>query len=106
DGFSIQMTLIPTLTEFLGYDLDTARQFVPQAQSVSGATIGIPLVANLPLPQLRVRQVVTCCNVWDGQTIMLGGLIAENVTKIKDKVPLLGDLPLLGRFFRSESQAT
>jgi general secretion pathway protein D len=34
--------------------------------------------------------------------VVLGGLIAENVTKSKDKVPVLGDIPLLGRLFRSE----
>ena len=33
---------------------------------------------------------------------MLGGLISENISKLKDKVPVLGDLPLLGRFFKSE----
>jgi len=35
--------------------------------------------------------------------VVLGGLISENVTKQKDKVPVLGDLPFLGRLFRSES---
>jgi general secretion pathway protein D len=44
--------------------------------------------------------------VWDGQTVVLGGLISENVQKNKDKVPVLGDLPLFGRFFRSESNVT
>jgi general secretion pathway protein D len=53
-----------------------------------------------------LRQVVTSAVVWDGQTIVLGGLISENVAKIKDKVPILGDLPLIGRFFRSESSST
>jgi len=101
DGFSIQMVLIPTFTEFLGYD--NPGQFVPQAQSVGGSTIGIPLTAVLPLPRLRVRQVVTTCNVWDGQTVVLGGLISEDIRKIKDKVPVLGDLPFFGRLFRSES---
>ena len=33
---------------------------------------------------------------------MLGGLIKENVQKIDDKVPFLGDLPLIGRLFRSK----
>ena len=37
---------------------------------------------------------------------MLGGLIAENVQKTKDKVPVLGDLPFFGRFFRSESNTS
>ena len=104
DGFTIQMTIIPTITEFLGYD--DPGGFVPQAQSASGGAIGLPLTAQLPLPRFRLRQVTTSATVWDGQTIALGGLISEDVTKIKDKVPVLGDLPLLGRFFRSESSAT
>jgi general secretion pathway protein D len=100
------MTIIPTITEFLGYD--DPGGFVPQAQSVSGGAggVGIPIVGQLPLPHYRLRQVTTSCIVWDGQTVVLGGLITEDVTKLKDKVPLLGDLPLLGRFFRSEASST
>jgi general secretion pathway protein D len=104
DGFSIQMTIIPTVTEFVGYD--DPGQFVPQAQSVGGANVGIPITAQLPLPRFRLRQVTTSCNVWDGQTVLLGGLITDNVSKFKDKVPLLGDLPFLGRLFRSEGSST
>ena len=58
------------------------------------------------LPRFTVRQVASSVNVWDGQTVVLGGLISETVTTFKDKVPMLGDLPLLGRFFRSESKST
>ena len=58
------------------------------------------------LPQFTVRQVVSAVNVWDGQTVVLGGLLSETVTTIKDQVPMLGDLPLVGRFFRSESKTT
>ena len=104
DGFSIQMTLIPSLVEFLGYD--DPGPFLVQAQSAAGSTIGVPLTAQLPLPRFRLRQVTTSVNVWDGQTVMLGGLITEDVKKLKDKVPVLGDLPFVGRLFRSESQTT
>jgi len=106
DGFTIQMTIIPTITEFLGYD--DPGGFVPQAQSVSGGAGGaaIPIVGQLPLPHLRLRQVTTSAIVWDGQTVVLGGLITEDVIKSKDKIPVLGDLPLVGRLFRSESSAT
>jgi general secretion pathway protein D len=106
DGFTIQMTIIPTITEFLGYD--DPGQFVPQAQSVSGGGGGaaVPLRAQLPLPHFRLRQVTTSASVWDGQTIVLGGLITDNVTKVKDKVPVLGDLPLVGRLFKSESSSS
>jgi general secretion pathway protein D len=104
DGYTVQMVLIPTLKEFLGYD--DPQQFVAQVQSVSGSGAATPLVEPTPLPKFRLRQVVTSVVVWDGQTVVLGGLIAEDVTKIKNKVPLLGDLPLFGRLFRFESAAS
>lgn len=94
DGYSIEMSIVPTLTEFLGYD--DGSQFQTVVAGLQAQT------QPTPLPRFRVRQVVTSAVVWDGQTIVLGGLIAENVTKIKDKVPVLGDIPFLGRFFRSE----
>jgi len=103
DGVTIQMTIIPTLTEFVGYDLDTARIFVPTAILPNSST---PASSVLPLPIFRVRQVTTSCSVWDGQTVVLGGLISDEVTKIKDKVPMLGDLPFVGKLFRSESSQT
>ena len=100
DDFSIQMTIIPTITEFLGYQ--SLPQFSVQAQGSAGGALN----QILPLPASRVRQVTTTVVVWDGQTVVLGGVITENVSKTKDKVPVLGDLPLMGRFFRSESNLT
>ena len=104
DGYTIQMTVIPSITEFIGYD--DPGGFVPQAQSVGGATVGVPITARLPLPRTRNRVVVTSTIVWDGQTMVLGGLISEDVRNQIDKVPVLGDMPLLGKLFRSESKAT
>ena len=103
DDISIQMTLIPSYTEFLGYD--DPGDFVPQVQAV-GVTAAQPLKATLPLPHFRARSVTTSAIVWDGQTIVLGGLISEDIRKLKDKVPFLGDVPFLGRLFRSESSST
>jgi len=104
DDVTIQLTIIPSVTEFVGYD--NPGQFVPQAQSVAGSTIGVPITAQLPLPRYRARSVITSANVWDGQTVVIGGLIAENSRKTRDKVPVLGDLPLVGRLFSSEANAT
>ena len=53
-----------------------------------------------------MRYITSSVHVCDGQTLVLGGLIAENVVKVKDKVPMLGDMPFVGRFFRSERSAT
>jgi len=104
DEVTIQLTIIPSVTEFVGYD--NPGQFVPQAQSVAGSTIGVPITAQLPLPRYRARSVITSAMVWDGQTVVIGGLIAENSRKTRDKVPVLGDLPLVGRLFTSEANAT
>jgi general secretion pathway protein D len=40
--------------------------------------------------------------VWDGSTIALGGVMYEKTTDINDKVPLLGDIPILGRLWQSK----
>jgi general secretion pathway protein D len=101
---SIQVTIIPSLTEFLGYD--DPGQFVPQSQAFVGNTVALPIRAVLPLPHLRVRTVTTSATIWDGQTIAIGGLIAEEENKIKDKIPVLGDIPLVGRLFRSEASSS
>ncbi len=50
-----------------------------QAQAAAGNTIGVPITAQLPLPHFRIRSVATTCDVWDGQTIVLGGLISETI---------------------------
>lgn len=105
DGYTVQMTIIPTIKEFVDYDRETAQIFQPQAQSV-GTGVGNPLTAVQPFPVFRLRQVVTSAIVWDGQTVVLGGLISEDVARVKDKVPVLGDLPFAGRLFRSESSRT
>lgn len=96
DGYTVQLNLIPTVTEFLGYDPNPYRAQVGTLQNQP----------DYPLPHFRVRQVTTSAIVWDGQTIMMGGLISEKVQRVKDKVPVLGDVPLLGRLFRSEGSAS
>tara|TARA_Y100001934_G_scaffold282025_2_gene394016 strand:+ start:34 stop:459 length:426 start_codon:yes stop_codon:yes gene_type:complete len=98
------MSLIPSITEFVGYD--DPGPFAVVAQSVGGGVVGLPLQATLPLPRSRVRQVVTSCVVWDAQTVVLGGLISETVSNTRDKIPVLGDLPLFGKLFRSEHKQT
>jgi general secretion pathway protein D len=104
DGYTVKMTVLPTLIQFVGYD--DPGPFAVIAQGGAGSTVANPLVAQLPLPRLRSRQVLTSVVVWDGQTVVLGGMISEDVAKHKDKVPVLGDIPFVGRLFRSESNFT
>jgi general secretion pathway protein D len=97
DGVTINLTLIPSLTEFTGYDTPPTIPGVSVANVVSVPTI---------LPSFTVRQVVTTVNVWDNQTVVLGGLISSQNQTTKDKVPVLGDLPFVGRLFQSQTKST
>ena len=96
DGYTINLTLIPSLTDFNGYDTPPAIPNVTSGLNV----VQLPVV----LPNFTVRQVVTTVNVWDNQTVVIGGLITSSVTSTKDKVPVLGDIPLMGRLFQSQSK--
>jgi general secretion pathway protein D len=60
------------------------------------------LIARTPV--FRTRKVHTKVTIEDGSTIMMGGLIKESFEHFKDRVPVLGSIPLLGRFFRSEGE--
>jgi len=55
------------------------------------------------LPEKSTRTANTTVRVRDGQTIIIGGLRQEESRKVTTKVPLLGDLPLLGNLFRSRN---
>jgi general secretion pathway protein D len=54
------------------------------------------------LPVFRIRKVETSMTVADGSTVGMGGLIYDKLETYKDKVPVLGSIPLVGRLFRSE----
>lgn len=97
DGYTINLALIPSDTEFGGYDQLSLPQVTGNLNVVQ-----LPVV----LPKFTVRQLVTTVNVWDNQTVVLGGLITSTVNSTKDKVPVIGDVPLLGRLFQSQSKVT
>jgi general secretion pathway protein D len=52
------------------------------------------------------RSIKTNVLVDDGTILVLGGLIEDRTTRNQTKVPLLGDIPLLGRFFSSDTKTT
>jgi len=54
-------------------------------------------------PRSTKRSVKTQVSVYNGETVIIGGLIAENVIQNKKYVPILSGIPLLGYFFRTTS---
>ena len=103
DGYTINMALIPSMTDFLGYDTPPAINI--QSSTGAGGNIGYVGVMP-PLPLFFIRQLATTVNVWDNQTVALGGLITSYENTVKDKVPVIGDLPLFGRLVQSNGKTT
>jgi general secretion pathway protein D len=121
DGNTIELNLSPEVVEFDGFinygspilspsssafqqitttiGANTSTSFIPLAQPERLIT---PNIINQPV--FSVRKVTTGVTVWDGQTVALGGLIREDVQDVEDKLPILGDLPFVGRLFRNEAE--
>ena len=62
--------------------------------------------APMEQPFFHVRSIDSNVSVYPGATIVMGGLITEARKAMDDKVPFLGDIPFIGRFFRSHSEQT
>jgi beta-lactamase regulating signal transducer with metallopeptidase domain/Flp pilus assembly secretin CpaC len=77
DGYTINLALIPSLTEFLGYDKSTNTT---AAYNRAGEKIDVPKV----IPKFRVRQVVATVNVLDNQTVVLGGFPEKIIVNGKE----------------------
>jgi len=110
DGFTIELNLRPKVVEFEGFIdygspiFTNAAQFLPGVPLVAFGTRQVLLTENsINQPVFSYREVTTNVTIYDGQTIALGGLIREDVQKTEDKVPIIGDIPLLGRAFRTEA---
>ena len=62
--------------------------------------------APMEQPFFHTRHITSSVSMFPGATIVMGGLITEARKAMDDKIPFLGDIPFLGRFFRSHSEQT
>jgi general secretion pathway protein D len=95
---TISLILEPRVTEFEGF----VEYGGPSVAIASGTTVTVP--AGFFQPIFSTREIRTEVTVFDGATIVMGGLTRDEVRSYSDKVPVLGDIPLLGRLFRSEGE--
>ncbi len=99
DDYSISLDLNPRVTEFDGF-----VEYGGPSIAISGSTtVNVP--SGFYQPIFSVRDISTKVTIWDGATLVMGGLTREEVKKVSDKVPILGDIPLLGRAFRSKGES-
>jgi pilus assembly protein CpaC len=60
-------------------------------------------VAGTTIPAISTRKADTEFELQDGQSFVIAGLLDNRVTNVDNKVPFLGDIPILGNFFKSKS---
>ncbi len=104
DGVTIDLNLVPQVVEFEGFINYGSPINAVGVNTVAGISISAPILLTenvINQPVFSTRKVTTNVSVWDGQTVVLGGLMREDVQKTEDKVPIIGDIPLVGRLFRT-----
>jgi pilus assembly protein CpaC len=95
--FGIALTVSPTV---IAKDR-IALQVAPEASDLdwtNAVTVG-----NIQVPAIVTRRADTTVELGDGESFIIGGLVSRATTSNVDKIPLLGDLPIIGAFFRDLS---
>lgn len=101
--YIIDLNFKPSIVEFEGF-VNYGSPIQSTGVGSDGKPMSLTLTENrIEQPIFSKRSVETALFIYDGHTVGIGGLITENVQTVEDKVPIFGDLPLVGRFFRSNS---
>ena len=95
---SIALILKPKVTEFEGF-----VEYGGTSIAISGG-VSVSVPSGFFQPIFSTREVQTEVTVFDGATVVIGGLTREEVKTVEDKVPVLGSIPLIGAAFRSSGK--
>ena len=93
EDVGIQMDVTPRINSKNG---DVTMEISPKVSTITGWTEN----KNVSAPQIATREVTTNIRCKSGETIIIGGLIKQDDIQSLSKVPILGDLPLLGKLFQ------
>ncbi|MCL7713512.1 type II and III secretion system protein family protein [Stenotrophomonas mori] len=93
--FGIGLTVTPTV---LAPDR-IALKVAPEASDLD-YTRGITL-EGVQIPAITTRRADTTVELGDGESFVIGGLVSSQLTSMVNKIPLLGDIPIIGSFFRN-----
>ena len=101
DNYTIDLILEPLIQAFAGYNEDyTYTANLPYNDNGNEKLYAVTYTQ--PMPIITNRTIKTRLQVYDGDTVILGGALQDKTTKYNDRVPIMGDLPLVGRMFQSE----
>lgn len=96
--FGIRLNFIPNVTNAGNIRL----RVTPEVSSLDFANA--LTISGFQIPSLRTRRVDTDVELMPGQTLAIGGLLDSNIEDVVNKIPILGDIPILGTFFKSTEE--
>jgi general secretion pathway protein D len=100
----IELRFTPEIVEFEGF-VNYGSPITAPATDALGNPVQIVITENrIEMPVFSIRKVKTGLTIYDGYTVAVGGLMREDVQSVEDKVPILGDLPFIGRLFQTKAQ--
>lgn len=85
---------------------DGGRQKIMLNLNIQDGQQQAPLSESEPLPVIQNSEIASQATLQAGQSLLLGGFKQENQIESQNKIPLLGDIPLVGRLFRSDTKQT
>ena len=99
----IDLQLNPSIVTFDGFINYGSPLYTSAIDPITGIPFSLITQANtILMPVFRTVRLNTGVTVQDGATVVVGGLIQQKIETVVDKVPVLGDLPLVGRLFQSQ----
>jgi len=101
---SINLKLNPKVTEFDGF-IEYGGYNTVIGSGGGGPPPTIIQPSGQIMPIFSVRKVQTEVSIFDGATVIIGGLTREEVKTVNDKIPVLGNIPLLGKLFQSNAES-
>jgi general secretion pathway protein D len=100
----IDLRFAPEIVEFEGFINYGSPIEAPSSDALGNPTTVTITENRIEMPVFSVRRVSTSLSIYDGHTVAVGGLMREDVQNVEDKVPVLGDIPLVGRLFQSKAE--
>jgi general secretion pathway protein D len=101
DNRTVSLNVLLDFTDFSGF-INYGTPITNSAFLVNGQP-SVVTPNEILMPVFDAIKETTNVAVWDGQTVAIGGFHGESITDSEDKIPYIGDLPVLGRAFRSST---
>ena len=99
NNYTIRLELNPSVTDLTGWS-DYSYNYV-----VGDFSSGEEYPMTLKMPEISNREVQTTIKVYDGQTVVLGGILSDTHGQLSDRWPIFADIPLIGRLFTESAAA-